>query len=80
MNYDMEELSLNQDKKMRNIGLFLILLSIIFLILWFIMYYSFIDQNINLLLYIGIALLLGGLLIVTRLQFAIWLLEKHTQK
>jgi hypothetical protein len=80
MNYDMEELSLNQDKKMRNIGLFLILLSIIFLILWFIMYYSFRDQNINLLLYIGIALLLGGLLIVTRLQFAIWLLEKHTQK
>ena len=60
------------DKIFRNIGLFLILLSIPIIIIGFNIEGGFQSQ---LILTVGIATLLSGLLIFTRMQFVIWTLK-----
>ncbi len=64
------------DKNFRNFGLGLILIAILILIVWMVFY---LEKNFKILLYLGIGLLLAGILIVTRIQFAVWV-EKGYQK
>ena len=66
------------DRNFRNLGLVLILIAILILTFWMVNYLSF-PKNLNLILaYIGVAILLGGLLLVTRIQFIIWM-EKRAR-
>ncbi len=65
------------DKKFRNFGLGLILIAILILIVWRVFYLEDNEKNFKLLLYLGIGLLLGGILIVTRIQFVIWAEKRY---
>ena len=68
----------NIDRNFRNLGLVLILLAIIILTIWMVDHLTFPDKNSLILAYLGIALLLGGILLVTRIQFIIWM-EKRAR-
>ncbi|MFX1496886.1 MAG: hypothetical protein ACFFBH_05140 [Promethearchaeota archaeon] len=62
--------------KIRNIALILILIAILILSVWLI-YYLLINKNeLQFLLAIGIALLFAGILLLTRIQYLIWMLKK----
>jgi len=67
------------DKKFRNFGLGLILIAILILIVWMVFYLEDTEDNYNfrLLSFLGIGLLLGGILIVTRIQFVIWAEKRY---
>jgi len=67
------------DKLLRNIALILILASIILLIIWILNLYSNSGKETiyNLIIMsIGIALLLGGILLLTRIQYIIWIKKR----
>ena len=67
------------DKLLRNIALILILTSIILLIIWILNLYSNSGKETiyNLIIMsIGIALLLGGILLLTRIQYIIWIKKR----
>jgi len=72
----MEELD-KLDKKVRNIGLLLIIIAFILLIIWTISYLNSPNNASPLLMSIGIALLLGGILLVTRIQYIIWMKKRY---
>ena len=74
----MEEL-ITLDTKVRNISLIIICIAIFLLIIWVIFYLSSSKIEIQYLLYIGIALFLGGILVLTRIQFVLWA-EKRVHK
>jgi len=69
----------NIDRNFRNLGLVLILIAILILTFWMVNYLTFPNRNNLILAYIGIAILLGGILLVTRIQFIIWM-EKRARR
>jgi len=68
----------NIDRNFRNLGLVLILIAILILTFWMVYYLPFPNKTNLILAYLGIALLLGGILLVTRIQFIIWM-EKRAR-
>jgi len=68
----------NIDKNFRNLGLVLVLIAIVILTFWMVNYLTFPNKTNIIWAYIGIALLLGGILLVTRIQFIIWM-EKRAR-
>lgn len=69
----------NIDRNFRNLGLALILIAILILMFWMVSYLTFPNKTNLILAYIGIALLLGGILLFTRIQFIIWM-EKRARR
>jgi hypothetical protein len=59
------------DRKVRNIAIIILIIAVILLIVWFI-FFMYLPGDFLILLHIGIALLLGGILIITRIQFVLW--------
>ena len=71
-----EEIFVKLDKRVRNVGIVLILISFLILGIWLYLYLIFAEFKFLILLYLGVGLLMGGILIVTRIQFAIWIRER----
>ena len=72
----MEELD-KFDTKIRNYSLIIIITAIVLLIIWVISYISSPEKASPLLLAIGIALLLGGILLFTRIQYIMWIKKRY---
>ncbi|MFX1364108.1 MAG: LPXTG cell wall anchor domain-containing protein [Promethearchaeota archaeon] len=72
----MEEFS-KLDKKIRNVSLLVILIAIIIIIFWMISYIDSPENNSPLLMAIGIALLLGGILLFTKVQYIILMRKRY---
>lgn len=72
----MEELD-KIDKKFRNLALLIIIVAVLLLVIWFVI--LFINPNITspLLMSVAIALLLAGILLLTRIQYIIWMKKKY---
>ena len=68
----------NIDRNFRNLGLVLLLIAIVILTFWMVYYLTLPNKTKIIWAYIGIALLLGGILLVTRIQFVIWM-EKRAR-
>ncbi|MHA1468692.1 MAG: hypothetical protein ACTSP6_11540 [Promethearchaeota archaeon] len=68
----------NIDRNFRNLGLVLLLIAIVILTFWMVYYLTLPNKTNIIWAYIGIALLLGGILLVTRIQFVIWM-EKRAR-
>lgn len=68
----------NIDRNFRNLGLVLILIAILILAFWMVNYLTIPTRTNLIWAYLGIALLLGGILLVTRIQFVIWM-EKRAR-
>jgi len=68
----------NIDRNFRNLGLVLLLIAIVILAFWMVNYLTFPNKTNIIWAYIGITLLLGGILLVTRIQFIIWM-EKRAR-
>ena len=68
----------NIDRNFRNFGLVLVLIAIVILTFWMVNYLTFPNKTNIIWAYIGIALLLGGILLVTRIQFIMWM-EKRAR-
>jgi hypothetical protein len=66
------EVFIKLDTKVRNFSLVIISIAVLILIIWIGLYSNSPDRELNLLLYIGIALFLGGILILTRIQYVLW--------
>jgi uncharacterized membrane protein len=64
------------DIKVRNIGLIIIAISILLLIIWVITYSNSPENASPLLMSIGMALLIAGILLVTRIQYVIWMKKR----
>ena len=64
--------------KIRNIALILILIAIIILIIWIIHFLQTQGKELQVLLAIGIALFLAGILMLTRIQYIIWMEKKFS--
>jgi len=65
------------DKKVRNIGLLIIIIAFILLLIWMINYLTSPKKASPLLMSVGIALLLGGILLVTRIQYIILMKKRY---
>ncbi len=65
------------DQKIRNVSLLMILIAIIIIIFWMISYINSPENYSPLIMAIGIALLLGGILLFTRVQFIIWMKKRY---
>ena len=65
------------DKKIRNVSLLIIIIAIIILVFWTISYIHSPENSSPLLMTIGIALLLGGILLCTRVQYIIWMKKRY---
>ena len=65
------------DKKIRNISLLVIIVAIVLLIIWIISLLYSPDTASPLLMSLGIALLLGGILLFTRIQYVIWMKKRY---
>jgi len=61
------------DKKIRNISLLVIIIAIVLLIIWIVSFLFSTGKASPLLMSLGIALLLGGILLLTRIQYVIWM-------
>ncbi|MHA1254652.1 MAG: hypothetical protein ACTSPS_03530 [Promethearchaeota archaeon] len=61
-----------------NIDRNLLLIAIVILTFWMVYYLTLPNKTNIIWAYIGIALLLGGILLVTRIQFVIWM-EKRAR-
>ncbi|MFX1501508.1 MAG: hypothetical protein ACFFDH_11150 [Promethearchaeota archaeon] len=72
----MEEFS-KLNIKIRNVSLLMILIAIIIITFWMISYIDSPENNSPLLMAIGIALLLGGILLCTRIQYIIWMEKRY---
>lgn len=68
------------DKNVRNLSLILILIGVILIVIWLIIYLLIPHQENALLMSLGIGILLGGLLVLTRVQYIIWLKKKVSSK
>jgi len=71
-----EEIFIKLDKRLRNIGIALIFISCLILGMWLYLYLIFPEFKFLILLSLGVGLLIGGILIVTRIQYAIWIRER----
>ena len=65
------------DKKIRNISLLVIFIAIILLIIWMVSYLFSQSKSSPLLMTLGIALLLAGILLFTRIQYVMWMNKKY---
>ena len=65
------------DKRFRNLSFIIIIIAVLLLIIWLVSYLDSPEKASPLLLSIGIALLLGGILLFTRIQYLIWLKKKY---
>ncbi|MFX1489980.1 MAG: hypothetical protein ACFFBI_12575 [Promethearchaeota archaeon] len=65
------------DKKFRNISLILLFLAVLILIIWIVWYFNYPLKGNQILLAIGIALLLAGILLFTRVQYVIWMKKRY---
>ncbi|MFX0083717.1 MAG: hypothetical protein ACFE94_18355 [Candidatus Hodarchaeota archaeon] len=65
------------DKKIRNISLLVIFVAVVLLIIWIISLLYSPDEASPLLMSLGIALLLGGILLFTRIQYIIWMKKRY---
>ena len=72
----MEKLD-NFDKRLRNIAFILILIAILLLTFWVILFLHSPDNTSPLLMSIGTALLLAGILLFTRIQYVIWMKKRY---
>ena len=72
----MEKLD-NFDKRLRNIAFILILIAILLLTFWVILFLHSPDNTSPLLMSIGTALLLAGILLFTRIQYMIWMKKRY---
>lgn len=72
----MEELD-KLDKKIRNISLIILVIAIILLSIWIVIYINSQENASPLLMTIGIALLLAGILLCTRMQYIIWMKKRY---
>lgn len=66
----------NTDKKIRNIALLVIAIAILLLVVWVISYVISPENASPVLMAIGMALLLAGILLVTRIQYVIWMKKR----
>jgi len=60
----------------RNISILVLIIGIILLVIWLIIF-IFTPGDYLVILYIGIGIVLAGILILTRIQFVIWTKETH---
>jgi len=65
------------DKRIRNISLLILFIAIILLIIWILMSINSPENGSPLLMSISIALLLGGILLFTRIQYVIWMKKRY---
>ena len=65
------------DKRFRNMSFIIIIIAVLFLIIWIASYLNSPEKASPLLISIGIALLLAGILLFTRIQYIIWLKKKY---
>ena len=72
----MKELD-NLDKKFRNLSFIILIIAVLLLIIWIISYINSPEKASPLLMSIGIALLLGGILLFTRIQYIIWMKKRY---
>ncbi|MFX0025887.1 MAG: hypothetical protein ACFE8M_05685 [Candidatus Hermodarchaeota archaeon] len=61
------------NRKFRNISFIIIIIAIIILIIWIILFGIIREKQFQFLLAIGIGLFLAGLLLLTRIQYVIWI-------
>ena len=64
------------DRRMRNISLIILSLATITLIIWVVSFLHSPEKASPLLMAIGIALLLAGILLFTRIQYVIWMKKR----
>ena len=72
----MEELD-KLDKKIRNLSLIVIIIAVLLLIIWTGNYLISPEKAASLLMVIGIALLVAGILLLTRIQYVIWMKKRY---
>jgi len=65
------------DKKIRNASLLVIFIAIILLMIWVVSYIFSQNKPSPLLMSLGIALLLAGILLFTRIQYVMWMNKKY---
>ncbi len=66
------------NRKIRNISFLIILIAVIILIIWLILFGLIGEKEFQFLLAIGIGLFLAGLLILTRIQYVIWINKRFS--
>lgn len=66
------------NRKIRNISFLIIILAIIILIIWLILFGLIGERKYQFLLAIGIGLFLAGLLLLTRVQYVIWINKRFS--
>jgi len=64
------------DKRIRNIALLIIIIAIILIFIWIINLMSSSDSISPLIISLGLALLLAGILLITRIQYIIWMKKR----
>ena len=65
------------DKRFRNFSFLIIIIAVLLLIIWTASYLNSPEKVSPLLLSIGLALLIAGILLFTRIQYIIWIKKKH---
>ncbi len=66
------------NRKIRNISFLIIILAIVILIIWLILFGLIGERKYQFLLAIGIGLFLAGLLLLTRVQYVIWINKRFS--
>ncbi len=66
------------NRKIRNISVLIILIAVIILIIWLILFRLIGEKEFQFLLAIGIGLFLAGLLLLTRIQYVIWINKRFS--
>ncbi|MFX0034814.1 MAG: hypothetical protein ACFE9I_04130 [Candidatus Hermodarchaeota archaeon] len=69
--------SVKFDKKFRNLALIILIIASFILTIWIVLYLNSPELASPLLISIGIALLLAGILLFTRIQYIIWMKTKY---
>lgn len=64
------------DKRIRNIALLMIIIAIILISVWLITLLNSSNNTSPLIMSLGLALLLAGILLVTRIQYLIWMKKR----
>ncbi|UCD00719.1 MAG: hypothetical protein JSV23_07450 [Promethearchaeota archaeon] len=65
------------DKRLRNISLIIIFIAVLLLMFWMVSFLNSPEKTSPILMAIGVALLLGGILLVTRIQYVIWMKKRY---
>jgi uncharacterized membrane protein YjjP (DUF1212 family) len=65
------------DKTLRNLALIIIICGVLILTILIIFFLQSTENNHPYLMAIGIALLISGILLITRIQYIIWMKKKY---